>query len=311
MRRLAIVALLAALAAAALLAGLAAAGLAATVAHAGDPTVDKRWQAAKIHVTLVLGTSDYGPGDVRVSFLVIGSDGKLLVAPKARLSVSKGLKEPAFTTGSAVLENTSPPGARLDPGDFGQLFVGHVRLTAPGTYWLLAELDGKSIAGLGNVIVRAHPEAPAVGDRAHASLTPTLATTKDIGKLTTRVPPDRELLKVSVADALRRHEPFVLVFATPKFCSSRTCGPVVDVVDAARKRWAGTAVRFIHVEIYTDNVPSKGPNRWVSEWRLPTEPWTFLVGKDGRIKARIEGALSQNELAAAIEQSLGVPAPRG
>ena len=302
MRRLALVALLAA---------LATAGLAATVARAGDPTVEKRWQSAKTHVTLVLGTSDYSTGDVRVSFLVIAGDGRLLTSPRARLSVSKGLKEPAFTAGTAVLEDTSPPGARLDAGEAGQIFVGHVRLTEPGTYWLLAELDGKSIAGLGNVIVRAHPEAPAVGDRAPASRTPTLATTKDIGKLTTRVPPDRELLQVSVADALRQKQPFVVVFATPKFCSSRTCGPVVDVVDAVRKRWAGTAVRFIHVEIYTDNVPSRGPNKWVLEWNLPTEPWTFLVGKDGLVKARIEGALSQGELASAIERSLGVAAARG
>ncbi len=307
MRRLATVALLATLAA------LAAAGLAAaiSVARAGDPTVEKRWTAAKTHVTLVLGTSDYSAGDVRVSFLVIAGDGRLLTSPRARLSVSKGLKEPAFTTGSAVLENTSPSGARLAADEAGQIFVGHIRLTAPGTYWLLAELDGKSVAGLGNVIVRAHPEAPAVGDRAPASRTPTLATTKDIGKLTTRVPPDRELLQVSIADALRRKQPFVVVFATPKFCSSRTCGPVVDVVDGVRKRWAGTAVRFIHVEIYTDNVPSKGPNKWVLEWKLPTEPWTFLVGKDGRVKARIEGSLSQGELASAIERSLGVAAPRG
>ena len=290
---------------------LTAAGIATTVAHAGDGTVEKRWQAAKVHVTLVLGTSDYGPGDVRVSFLVVGHDGKLLIAPKARLSVSRGLKEPAFATGSALLENTSVPGAKVDAGEVTQLFVGHLRLAAPGTYWLLAELDGTSVAGLGNVVVRAHPEAPAVGDRAPVSHTPTLATTKDIGKLTTRVPPDRELLRVSVAAAVRLHQPFVLVFATPKFCSSRTCGPVVDVVDAVRKRWAGTAVRFIHVEIYKDNNPSKGPNRWVLQWRLPSEPWTFLIGSDGLVKARFEGAMSQNELAAAVERSLGVPAAHG
>src|SRR2546430_12366879 len=36
--------------------------------------------------------------------------------------------------------------------------------------------------------------------------------------------------------SLHAHVPFVLVFATPAFCTSRTCGPVVDVVDAIRKR---------------------------------------------------------------------------
>jgi hypothetical protein len=99
-----------------------------------------------------------------------------------------------------------------------------------------------------------------------------------------------------VAESLRDRVPFVVTFATPAFCQSRTCGPVVDVVDAVRERLARTPVRFIHVEIYAGNDPAKGENRWVREWRLPTEPWTFLVGRDGRIKDRIEGAFSIQEL---------------
>ena len=89
------------------------------------------------------------------------------------------------------------------------------------------------------------------------------------------------------------------VFATPKFCESRTCGPVVDVVDAVRKRFAGKGVRFIHVEIYRGNDPQNGLNRWGREWPLPSEPWTFAVGRDGRIKAKFEGS-GVGELAAAV-----------
>jgi hypothetical protein len=125
-----------------------------------------------------------------------------------------------------------------------------------------------------------------------------------VAKLTTRVPPDRALLRYSVAESLRAHVPFVVTFATPRFCSSRTCGPVVDVVDRVRRRFEGTAVRFIHVEIYRDNDPRKGENRWVREWGLPSEPWTFLVGKDGRIKAKFEGAVSARELQSAIKHVL-------
>jgi hypothetical protein len=101
------------------------------------------------------------------------------------------------------------------------------------------------------------------------------------------------------------------VFATPKFCSSRTCGPVVDVVDAVRAKWKGSPVRFIHVEIYADNVPSHGPNVWVKQWHLPSEPWTFLVGTDGRIKARFEGSLSVAELSQAVQGALGVAPGKG
>jgi hypothetical protein len=122
--------------------------------------------------------------------------------------------------------------------------------------------------------------------------------------LTTRRPPDRALLRYSVASSLAAHRPFVLVFATPRFCESRTCGPVVDVADAARKRFARRGIRFIHVEIYRDNDPRKGQNRWVKEWHLASEPWTFLVGADGRIKAKFGGSLSVGELSAAIRRFL-------
>src|SRR5439155_1722171 len=82
--------------------------------------------------------------------------------------------------------------------------------------------------------------------------------------------------------------PFVVVLATPKFCTSRTCGPVVDVVDAVRRRFSRTDVRFIHVEVYRRNEPTLGLNRFMREWHLPSEPWVFLVGADGRIEAKFE-----------------------
>ena len=108
-----------------------------------------------------------------------------------------------------------------------------------------------------------------------------------------------------MAGSLAAHAPFVLVFATPKYCSSRTCGPVVDVAQAVQKRFKGRGgLRFIHVEIYQDNNPAQGTNRWVKEWRLPSEPFIFLVGRDGRIKARFEGSVSVDELSAAVRTAL-------
>src|SRR6185369_3089148 len=97
--------------------------------------------------------------------------------------------------------------------------------------------------------------------------TPTLASTHGaVSALTTRVPPDRALLRYSVAASLAEHKPFVVTFATPRFCTSRVCGPVVDVVEAVRRKLASSGVRFIHVEVYTDNNPTKGYNRWMRQW---------------------------------------------
>jgi hypothetical protein len=144
-----------------------------------------------------------------------------------------------------------------------------------------------------------------MGERAPASRTPTLASEHGrVARLTTRVPPDRALLRYSVADSLAAHAPFVVTFATPRWCQSRLCAPVVDVVDYIRRRFADTPIRFIHVEVYKGNNPRNGWNRWMREWHLPTEPWTFLVGGDGRVKAKFEGAVSARELESAVKRFL-------
>jgi len=113
----------------------------------------------------------------------------------------------------------------------------------------------------------------------------------------------REQLEAALT-ALAAHKPFVVTFATPRFCTSRTCGPVVDVVDYVRRKYAARGVRFIHVEVFKQNRPALGYNRWMRQWGLQSEPWTFLVGQDGRIEAKFEGSVSAAELEAAIRRSL-------
>ena len=190
-------------------------------------------------------------------------------------------------------------------GDVTRVYAARLRLPEAGKYVLVAEpVGGRPIQGALDLEVAEEPKAPAVGAKAFPSRTPTIASTDgDLAALTTRTPPDVALLRDSVADSLADRAPFVLAFATPKFCESRTCGPVVDVVDHVRKRIGKSPVRFIHVEIYEDNQPPE-TNRWVKEWKLPTEPWVFLVGRDGRIKARFEGSVSAAELEAAVRRLL-------
>jgi hypothetical protein len=253
-------------------------------------------------VALVQGTSDYTPGDVRVTFLVIDSKSRPVERPHARVWVGPSLDgRPAVST-EATLEPIGVPGhSAAAVGDVTRIYVARFVLAKPGRYTLVAQPDGARIQGMATLDVARHPQAPAVGDRAIASRTPTLASAHgDAAALTTAHPPDRSLLRYSVADSLAAHVPFVLVFATPKFCTSRTCGPVVDVAQAVQRRFARSGVRFVHVEIYEDNNPAQGFNRWVKEWRLPSEPWVFVVGRDGRIKARFEGSVSAAELSAAV-----------
>ena len=285
---------------------LAALAFLALLAGCGSQrnTLERLWHGSGQAVVLIPGTSDYAPGDVRVSFLVVANDGRPVDRPTADVWVARARNAKPFARATARLERIGVPGG-ADTADVQSLYVAHLQLRRPGHYWLLARpVGGKArIGGVRDVVVKSRPLSPAVGSKALPSQTPTLADAP-IRLLTTRVPPDRALLRYSVAASLRAHVPFVLTFATPRFCESRTCGPVVDVVDAARRRFARSGIRFIHVEIYKDNNPAKGENRWVREWHLPTEPWTFLVGRDGRIKAKFEGAISPGELESAIRRYL-------
>ncbi len=269
----------------------------------GD-TLEEIWRSPGDDVAIIAGTATHEPGDVRVSFLVVDGEGRVVTLPTARVWVAKALDAVPFLEGEAKLERIGVPGGAQ--ADATHIYVSRLRLDRPGKYWLVAEPEGgaTSVQALGNVVVGESP-VPDVGDPAVASETPTIASTGgDFSMLTTETPPDEVLLRHSVADSLRAKIPFLVTFATPKFCSSRTCGPVVEVVEDVAERYEGKDVRFIHVEVYEDNDPAKGFNPWVQEWRLQTEPWTFLVGADGRIVDRFEGAVSTLELEEAIDSVL-------
>jgi hypothetical protein len=255
-------------------------------------------------VAVVAGDSDFAPGDVRFSFLVIKHDAKPVERPRARVWLARSQSGRPFERATARLETIGPPGAgETASGGVGRIYVVHLRVSRPGRYWLVAEPVGAKIQAIGNLDVKAHSDSPAVGAKAPASATPTLASAHGaVSTLTTRVPPDRALLRYSIADSLAAHRPFVVTFATPRFCTSRTCGPVVDVVDYVRRQLGQSRLRFIHVEVYTRNRPALGYNRWMRKWGLRSEPWTFLVGADGVIKAKFEGSVSADELEAAIRR---------
>jgi hypothetical protein len=271
----------------------------------GGETLKELWRAPGDDVAVVAGTQNHEPGEVRVSFLVLDGEGRVVTTPTARVWVARGLEERPFLETEAKLERIGIGGGA--EADATHIFVARFELPEAGKYWLLAEPEGgpDEVQALGNVVVQAEDRPLDVGDRAPASRTPTIASTGgDFAQLTTRAPPDESLLEHSVADSLDAGAPFVVTFATPKFCTSRTCGPTVDVVEQVQRRLGDTDVRFIHVEVYEDNDPTKGFNRWLGEWKLETEPWTFLVGRSGQIVERFEGTVSVRELDEAVREKL-------
>jgi hypothetical protein len=264
-------------------------------------TLEQLWQAGGDDVAVVPGTEHFVPGKVRVSFLVVDSSGRTVILPTARVWVARALDAKPHLETEAKLERIGLPGE--EEADSTHAYVAHFRVRSPGTYWYLAQPEGggETVSALGEIRVAASDAVPDIGERPPASETPTLSSVNgDASKVTTRVPPDTSLLKYSIAGSLRARMPFVVTFASPKFCQSRVCGPVVDVVEEVAARFRDSPVRFIHVEVYEGNDPARGYNRWMRDWQLDTEPWTFVVGRHGRITARFEGTVSVQELEEAV-----------
>jgi hypothetical protein len=110
------------------------------------------------------------------------------------------------------------------------------------------------------------------------------------------------LHQVRIGDAIKQRKPQLIVFATPQFCTSRMCGPVVDIVRTLLPAY-GKRVAFTHHEIWQDFAEKKVfPT--VEEWRLITEPWIFVVDGRGIIRAKFEGLATARELEGALQQAL-------
>ncbi len=188
-----------------------------------------------------------------------------------------------------------------DPTAAHSVYVAEVPFARPGKQNILAveRVGGQLEWGSGVGPNVGLPGPPDVGQQAIAIHTPTVAQVgrANIATIDTRQPPAPDLQAVDFASVLRR-KPVVLVFATPQLCASRVCGPVTDIEEQVKSE-IGDRVAFIHMEIYNGNQVNKGFRPQVAAWRLPTEPWAFVIGSDGTISARFEGAFSVAELRAA------------
>jgi hypothetical protein len=151
-----------------------------------------------------------------------------------------------------------------------------------------------------------------VGDHAPASKTPTLADVGgDATKISTDANPAPAFYQTSVDQALSKHEPFVLIFATPKFCTSRQCGPTLDSIKPYVAKYP--SVTFIHVEPYKlklvdgvlqadlDAAGALQATAVTDEWHLVNEPTVYVVNRDGVVTANFDLIFSDAELTAALK----------
>ena len=201
--------------------------------------------------------------------------------------------------GAIVTEATI--GQRAD-GIITPYFPLPIEFDAPGEY--SASLPGHpDVAAVPFTVLDANEVLiPQVGDVLAPTPTPTFDDDQGVTPICTRaiVCPFHE---ISFADVATNGRATVLLVATPGFCQTDICGPVVDLlIDAAEGR---DEIDVIHAEVWVD--PSEFATGGFPELtavvqaaNLPFEPALFVLDGDGVVRARVDTTFDRSELAEAL-----------
>lgn len=253
-------------------------------------------------------------GDNRVAFALFDRARKQIAGASLAIYTARpdgtGLRGPyvARNESLAVKPQFQSQTTSQDPDAATAIYVADVPFKRNGDVVVaaLAKIDGRLMA-TDPAAMRVGSKGatpPRIGEKAISVSTPTVASVAgDVESIDTRVPPAPQLHEEDFAKVLGK-KPAVLLFATPQLCQSKVCGPVVDVM-AQVQSTAPKDVAFIHMEIYNDNDISKRTRPQVNAYKLPTEPWAFVVDRTGKVTQRFEGAFSAAELQRAVAKVAG------
>ena len=212
--------------------------------------------------------------------------------------------------GSSQLKSEADAAFRGEGLEGLGLYIAYLRLDTPGP-WLAAitvQRPGASPVSLPAPFkVLASATVPAAGQPAPLSHNQTVKDVPDVSYIDSGNPPD-DMHTISIADAIDQHRPTLVVFATPAFCVSATCGPQVHAVQMLEPAYRDR-LTFIHVEIYRDFKPDPSKRQLtqtVAEWHLETEPWVFLIDAHGVINVAFEATTAADELRQAADRLLAV-----
>ena len=256
--------------------------------------------------TSILGTTELRAGTQRVAFL-LASGSALVRVPEATVTTT-------FLDGNAEGETAT---AQFHEWPFGTRGSYVTQLTFPQTGMWRLEIEGEGGEAALDVQVEETSIVRDIGQIGVFSNTKTLESQGgDVSRITSHYRPDPALYEITVAESLFSGRPTVVVFASPAFCTTPTCGPQVETVTELREAYPDVA-DYIHVEVYDNPHEIQGDltkgvlSPVLAEWGIDqvehyrNESWTFIIGADARIAERFEGYAAFEELEEALQAALG------
>ena len=258
-----------------------------------------------VALNYVVATNTLEVGEQRVAFL--------LSTPNGILKTSSAMVTPVYLEGDGPASSTIEAQFNLWPYGIRGSYTAYANFDRPGRWRLDLQVDNPN--GVDEIQIELKvldkSPVPSVASKALLSETKTLASYEKIEQITTDYSPDPDLYRLSVDEAVQNGRPSVIVFASPAFCTSPTCGPQVDTLTNLKEKHPELA-DYIHVEIYDNPAEIQGNLdraeifSVVDDWGLTSiedylnESWTFVVGADGNIYDRFEGFATVEELETAL-----------
>jgi len=247
----------------------------------------------------IVANADIGVGRSRILFGILEGGGRRLGSPGDGVTISV-----AHSDRPDEIQTTEGVFTWIIEDAFG-LYRAEFDLDEPGLWRaVITPAVGDRLPPTGFNVV-AETAAPAIGDPAPAPQTPTSGTAP-FEEITTDNDPDPRFYELSLDEAFGNGRKTVVVFSTPAFCQTATCGPLLDIVKGAAPDYP--EVDFVHIEVYTNltdpdfaPIPQNlAPSVLADWWNLPSEPWVFVVDEDGLVQARFEGVMAAEELEAVL-----------
>jgi len=275
---------------------LLAAG-AGAVALAACTSESTRPAAGAINL-LVVTPEAVANRSTRLAF-VLQDDAKEFISP-TRVTLQFGPEQDRFT--SPIVQARVFTDAAPSP----TYFTTDAELAPKGTVWAQATADGKK-AVVPIEIVEAMTGLDH-GQRMPAVRTPSPGDNAGLEQVCTRSGGPCPWHDISLDQALTQGRPLAVLVATPAFCQTATCGPVLDVLLRAQPE-IGDRVGFVHLEVYAARPTGPDISRTpqapaVKAFGLASEPVLYTVGADGTVRDRIDGLFGTSEATAALKKLL-------
>jgi hypothetical protein len=216
-----------------------------------------------------------------------------------------------LTSGSQKEAGMLPATYREAPDGIATMYTTEMTFPTAGSWGVAiagTTADGKPVDQKVGFDVVAKSTEIAVGQKPPSARSPTLDSVGgDLKKLTSASKPNPAFYRLSLDQALASGKPTLVQFSTPSFCSSRLCGPAYDVMNQVYPAYADR-LNFVHIEVYKDLPnPDLAKPQYADSmlaWGLSTEPWTYLLDKNGVVAWRVEGLVTSDEVKTAIDNLL-------